>query len=324
MTARRSITDVQGVLVGQQHDAQALTGVTVVVTPDGAVGAVDVRGGAPGTRETDLLAAPNTVQHVHAVALCGGSAYGLAAADGVMRRLEEQGIGFAVGPVRVPIVPAAVIFDLLVGRSDIRPDAAMGYAACAAADASPPLEGSVGAGSGASVGKIGGAMTAMRGGVGSWSVRLPGGVTVGALVVVNAFGDVYDRAGQLIAGARSGGSLIGSEAYLRAAAPVEQHGANTTIAVVAVDARLSRGELQRVAMMAHDGMARAIRPIHTPFDGDTVFALATGRIEPVPLVMIGTAAADVLAIAIERAIRAADSLDGLPAAGAFGVAAEER
>jgi L-aminopeptidase/D-esterase-like protein len=324
MTARRSITDVQGVLVGQRHDAQALTGVSVVVTPDGAVGAVDVRGGAPGTRETDLLAAPNTVQQVHAVALCGGSAFGLAAADGVMRRLEEQGVGFAVGPVRVPIVPAAVIFDLLVGRSDVRPDAPMGYAACAEASTAPPLEGSVGAGCGASVGKVGGALTAMRGGVGTWSVELPGGVTVGALVVVNAFGDVYDRGGRLIAGARSGGQIVGSDMYLRGAPAAGQQGANTTIAVVATDAPLSRAELQRVAMMAHDGMARAIRPIHTPFDGDTVFALATGRGEPAPLMMIGAAAADVLATAIERAVRAADSLAGLPAARDFGGDAEER
>lgn len=313
-----AITDVQGVVVGHAADAEALTGVTVVLTPDGATAGVDVRGGAPGTRETDLLDPVNLVQQVHAVVLTGGSAFGLAAATGVVSWLHERGYGFDVGLTKVPIVPAAVIFDLGVGRPDVWPDATMGYAACMAAEASV-AEGSVGAGIGATVGKVGGMATAMRGGVGTWSETLANGVTVGALVVVNAFGDVVDGQGRIVAGARGPGqSLIGTGALLRSGVArqsfADAAGQNTTIAVVATDARLDKAAATRLAIMAQDGLARAIRPAHSPFDGDTVFALATGVYDAPPLVTLGAVAADVLATAIVRAVQMATAVAGIPAA----------
>ncbi len=315
-----AITDVAGVLVGHAADTTALTGVTVVLTPMGAVGGVDVRGGAPGTRETDLLAPENMVQEVHAIALCGGSAMGLAAASGVVDWLREQGLGFDVGVTRVPIVPAAVIFDLQIGSPDRFPDPAMGYAACAAASTAV-AEGCVGAGIGATVGKALGPGAAMKAGVGTWSETLADGTVVGALVVVNAFGDVWRAPGTLIAGARRpDGRLADTLALLRdpglQAAFGAQRGAgtNTTLAVVATDARLSKAEATKLAQMAHDGLARAIRPVHTPFDGDTVFSLATGQ-RPAPhLVVLGSIAAEVLAHAVERAVLTATALGGLPAA----------
>lgn len=313
-----AITDVQGVVVGHAADAEALTGVTVVLTPDGAVAGVDVRGGAPGTRETDLLDPVNLVQQVNAVVLTGGSAFGLAAATGVVSWLHERGYGFDVGLTKVPIVPAAVIFDLGVGRADVWPDATMGYAACMAAEASV-AEGSVGAGIGATVGKVGGIATAMRGGVGTWSETLANGVTVGALVVVNAFGDVVDEQGRIVAGARGPGqSLIGTGAFLRSGVArqsfADATGQNTTIAVVATDARLDKAAATRLAIMAQDGLARAIRPAHSPFDGDTVFALATGAYDAPPLVTLGAVAADVLATAIVRAVQMATAVAGIPSA----------
>ncbi|HMQ31123.1 MAG TPA: P1 family peptidase [Chloroflexaceae bacterium] len=317
-----SITDVPGVTVGHAHDLEALTGVTVVLTPQGAVGGVDVRGGAPGTRETDLLAPENSVQEVHAVALCGGSAMGLAAATGVVEWLREGGFGFDVGVARVPIVPAAVIFDLAIGSSTRFPDAAMGYAACAAADRSAE-EGCVGAGAGATVGKLLGVAHAMKSGVGTWSERLPDGTTVGALAVVNAFGDVRRDGGGPLAGARDPvtGRLADSMALLRDPRLLPafggargREGANTTIAVVASDATLTKAEARKLAQMAQDGLARAIRPVHTPFDGDTVFSLATGR-RPAPhMVALGSIAAEVLARAVERAALTAVGMGGLPAA----------
>lgn len=318
-----AITDVPGILVGHAHDLEALTGVTVVLASDGAVGGVDVRGGAPGTRETDLLRPENTVQVVHAVALCGGSAFGLAAATGVMRWLREHGIGVEVGVARVPIVPAAVIFDLAAGRADAFPDDAMGYAACAAAG-SEVAEGCVGAGVGALVGKIFGTASAMKTGVGTWSERLPDGTTVGALAVVNAYGDVWEEHGGIIAGARLPGEpgladtsqLLrrpGAMAAFGGAVPPSE-GQNTTIAVVATDATLTKAEVTKLAQMAQDGLARTIRPVHTPFDGDSVFALATGKRLPAHPVILGTVAADVLARAIERAARAATSIGGFLAA----------
>jgi L-aminopeptidase/D-esterase-like protein len=313
-----SITQVQGVLVGHATNEEALTGVTVVLTPEGAVAGVDVRSGAPGTRETDLLDPVNLVQQVHAVVLTGGSAFGLAAATGVVSWLYERGYGFDVGLTKVPIVPAAVIFDLGIGRADIWPDATMGYAACVAAETTV-AEGSVGAGTGATVGKVGGMGTAMRGGVGTWSETLANGVTVGALVVVNAFGDVVDDQGRIVAGARtSDRTLIGTGTLLRGGLSrqsfADSVGQNTTIAVVATDARLDKAAATRLAMMAQDGLARAIRPAHSPFDGDTVFALATGVHEAPPLVTLGAVAADVLATAIVRAVQAATTAAGVPAA----------
>lgn len=317
-----SITDVPGISVGHAHDLAALTGVSVVLTPHGAVGGVDVRGGAPGTRETDLLAPEAAVQEVHAIALCGGSAMGLAAVTGVVDWLREGGFGFDVGVARVPIVPAAVIFDLAIGSSARFPDAAMGYAACAAAGPSAD-EGCVGAGVGATVGKILGLPFAMKSGIGSWSETLADGTTMGALVVVNAFGDVRDEGGAIIAGARdpASGRPIDTMAALRDPRLLPafggargREGANTTLAVVATDATLTKAEARKLAQMAQDGLARAIRPIHTPFDGDTVFSLATGR-RPAPhMVALGSIAAEVLARAVERAVRAAVALAGLPAA----------
>jgi L-aminopeptidase/D-esterase-like protein len=315
-----AITDVEGLRVGHAHDAEALTGVTVVLTPDGAVGGVDVRGGAPGTRETDLLRPENAVQQVHGVALCGGSAMGLGAATGVVRWLREQNRGFDVGFARVPIVPAAVIFDLGIGRPDRFPDAEMGYAACLAA-ASSVEEGCVGVGMGATVGKLLGSRSAMKAGVGSWSERLPDGTSVGALAVVNAFGDVWREHGSMIAGARSldGTGFLDTMAALRdpqlmpmLARARGGEGQNTTLAVVATDATLTKAEASKLAQMAQDALARTIRPVHTPFDGDTVFALATGR-RPAPhLLVLGSIAADVLARAIERAALLAQGMGGVP------------
>jgi L-aminopeptidase/D-esterase-like protein len=314
-----AITDVPGILVGHAQDLEALTGCTVVLTTEGATGGVDVRGGAPGTRETDLLDPTAMVAVVHAIALCGGSAFGLAAATGVVEWLRERAIGFDTGVARVPIVPAAVIFDLGVGRADRWADAAMGYAACVAAGATV-AEGCVGAGTGATVGKLLGLAGAVKGGVGTWSETVADGTMIGALVVCNAWGDIYRQAdGQIIAGTRDPQSgmlidamtLLRQPAYQAAASAAAQ---NTTLAVIATDARLSKAEATKLAQMAQDGLARAIRPVHTPFDGDTVFALATGRRIGPPLAILGAIAADVLAHAIERSVVEATSLGGLLAA----------
>jgi L-aminopeptidase/D-esterase-like protein len=316
-----SITDVPGIRVGHAEKFAALTGVTVALCPEGAVGGVDVRGGAPGTRETDLLNPVNAVQQVHAIALCGGSAMGLAAASGVAQWLYERGHGFNAGVARVPIVPAAVIFDLGFGGVGW-PDAAMGYAACESAGALR-AEGCVGAGLGATVGKLLGPALAMKGGLGSWCEVLADGTSVGALVVVNAVGDVWEEHGGIIAGARApaGGFADATRALrdprLLAAfrgGPPPSEISNTTIAIIATDARLSKAEASKLAQMAQDGLARTIRPIHTPLDGDTVFAMATGRRDGPPLMVLGSVAADVLARAVERAARAAVGMGGLPAA----------
>ncbi|MEO7910151.1 MAG: P1 family peptidase [Roseiflexaceae bacterium] len=317
----RSITDVPGVLVGHAHDLAALTGCTVVLTTQGATGGVDVRGGAPGTRETDLLDPTAMVSIVHAIALCGGSAFGLAAATGVVEWLREHAIGFDTGVAKVPIVPAAVIFDLGIGYADRWADAAMGYTACASAGA-VLAEGCVGAGAGATVGKLLGPAGAVKSGVGTWSETLADGTTIGALVVCNAWGDVYRQTdGQIIAGTRDpqSGQLIDSMVLLRqpdyqAAASAIAAAQNTTLAVIATDARLSKAEATKLAQMAQDGLARAIRPVHTPFDGDTVFALATGQRAGPPLAILGAIAADVLAHAIERSVLKATGAGGLPAA----------
>lgn len=314
-----TITDVAGITVGHAHDAEAITGVTVLLAPEGAAAGVDVRGGAPGTRETDLLSPVATVEQIHALALCGGSAMGLAAVTGVMEWLREQGVGFDVGIARVPIVPAAVIFDLSIGRPDRFPDAAMGRAACANAG-SIVAEGNVGAGIGATVGKALGLQYAMKGGVGTWSEQLPDGTTVGALVVVNAWGDIRDDSGAIIAGARSpAGGFADASRLMRSplnplfnrGTPQEGAGQNTTLAVVATDAQLTKAACTKLAQMAQDGLARAIRPAHTPFDGDLVFSLATGR-RPAPhMLILGSIAAEVLARAVERAVQAAETLGGV-------------
>lgn len=320
-----SITDVAGLRVGHCTDTRRPTGCTVILTPEGAVAGVDVRGAAPGTRETELLSPLNAVEHGHALLLSGGSAFGLDAAGGVMRWLDERGFGAQVGPARVPIVPAAILFDLWIGDASIRPDAASGYAACEAASSAPVSEGNVGAGTGAAVGKLFGIGRAMRGGIGSASVTV-GGITVGALVAVNAIGDVIDPAtGQVVAGARTadGTALFGTmQALLRGEVPAPlQPGMATTIGVVATDAVLTKAQANKMAQMAHDGLARSINPVHTMTDGDTLFALATGASgRSASLTLIGALGAEVMATAVLRAVRAATRLHGpglpdLPAAG---------
>jgi L-aminopeptidase/D-esterase-like protein len=274
---------------------------------------VDVRGAAPGTRETDLLSPTNTVDRVHAVLLSGGSAFGLDAAGGVMRWLEERGFGLEVGPVRVPIVPAAVLFDLMVGDARIRPDADAGYAACEAARAQAPAEGCVGAGTGAVVGKVFGHERAMKGGIGTASVRV-GGVTVGALVACNALGDVVDPdTGAVIAGARSadGRRMIDTRRALLAGEPPIPilAGTNTTIGVIATDAVLNKSQAHRLAQMGHNGLAQTIRPVHTPWDGDTLFALGTGTSGlPADMMLLSTLATEVTALAVLSAVAHAESL----------------
>lgn len=308
-----AITDVSGIEVGHFSDPRRPTGCTVILAREGAVAGVDVRGAAPGTRETDLLAPGNFVQQVHAVMLAGGSAWGLAAADGAMQWLEEHGIGFDVRFGTLPIVPAAVLFDLPVGDARIRPDAAAGYAACAAASTAAPAEGNVGAGSGALVGKLFGVQRAMKGGVGTASITV-NGVTVGALIACNALGDVLDPdTAQVVAGARTedGLALLDTRrALLRGDLPRPLlAGTNTTLGVVATDAVLSKVQANRLAAVAHDGLARAINPVHTMSDGDTLFALATGRVplegDAPGMTVLGTMAAEVVARATLRAVRAA-------------------
>ena len=316
-SAAGSITQVAGIEVGHFTDARRPTGCTVIIArgPDGlgAVGGVDVRGAAPGTRETDLLHPSNLVDRVNAVLLAGGSAWGLDAASGVMQWLEEQHIGLAVGYGLVPIVPAAVLFDLPVGDARIRPDAKAGYAACVAANRSAPAEGNVGAGAGALVGKIFGMHRAMKGGIGSASITVDG-ITVGAIVACNALGDVVDPAtGQIIAGARTadGLALLDSRnAILAGQAPKPVlPGTNTTIGVVATDAVLTKAQAHRLAQVAHDGLARAINPVHTLSDGDTMFALGTGAAgKTAGMMLLCTLAAEVTARAIVRAVLAAKGL----------------
>jgi L-aminopeptidase/D-esterase-like protein len=313
-----SLTEVRGLEVGHFTDPRRPTGCTVVLARQGAVAGVDVRGAAPGTRETDLLDPRNTVEQVHGVLLAGGSAFGLDAAGGVVRYLEEQGIGFPVGPLRVPIVPAAILFDLFVGDPRVRPDAAAGYSAAQAASTAPVAEGNVGAGAGATVGKLHGLEHAMKCGLGSASLRRADGLVVAALVAVNALGDVIDPAtGRTLCGLRGpDGTLTSSLAALldgeRLAA---RSGQNTTIGVVATNARLSKPQASQVASMAHDGLARSIVPVHTPWDGDTLFALSTGQIEMEEATLeVGALAAEVVARAVLRAAWQATGLPGLPAA----------
>jgi L-aminopeptidase/D-esterase-like protein len=305
-----TICDVPGITVGQATDLAALTGCTVVLCEDGAVGGVDVRGAAPGTRETDLLRPENTIERVHAVLLTGGSAFGLNAAAGVVAYLEARGVGFRVRSSVVPIVPAAVIFDLGIGDGKVRPDAAMGRAACLAASRERPAEGSVGAGTGATVGKLAGPSRATKGGIGTASARV-NGYTVGALVVVNAVGEVVDERGRVLAGVRP-------EADDAASAPGPFAGESTTIGVVATDLPVHKAGATRLAQAAHDGLAVAVRPAHTAFDGDTFFALSTaspsdedGRIWPLPIA-VTAAVSDVVAVAIRRAVRQALGLGGVP------------
>jgi L-aminopeptidase/D-esterase-like protein len=314
-----SLCDVAGLAVGHHTESARATGCTVVLCPQGAVCGVDVRGAAPGTRETDLLRPDNLVEQVHAVLLSGGSAFGLDAAGGVMRWLDAHGHGFAVGAARVPIVPAAVLFDLWHGDARIRPGADSGFAACAAASSAAPAQGSVGAGAGAAVGKLFGFERAMKGGIGTASVRV-GAVTVAALIAVNAIGDVVDpKTGAVIAGARTADGrqrLDSMAALLRGELPARAlAGMATTIGVVATDAALTKAQANKLATMAHDGLAHSIRPVHTMTDGDTLFALATGGSgRPGDMTVLGAMAAEATARAVLNAVHAASGLPGLPAA----------
>ena len=302
------ITDVAGVRVGHWTDATARTGFTVVLLPEeGAVASVDVRGSAPGTRETDLLRPGMLVERIHAICLCGGSAFGLAAADGVMRFLRDRGTGFPTGTLPVPIVPAAVVFDLANGDA-AWPGPDEGYAACveAADSKSSVAEGRVGAGTGATVGKLLGAALGCPGGVGTAAVRLPGGAVVGALAVVNALGDVYGHDGRILAGARSpdGGFAEAVGVLLQSGlgeAPPPLAGSNSTIAVIATDVALDKAQCRKLAELAQDGFALAIRPAHTMFDGDTVFSVSAGQAEA-DMVSLGAAAVEAMWLAIERAV----------------------
>ncbi|MDZ7864237.1 P1 family peptidase [Acidovorax sp.] len=308
-----SITRVPGIEVGHFTDTRRPTGCTVILAREGAVGGVDVRGAAPGTRETDLLDPSNLVEKVHGIMLAGGSSWGLDAASGAVRWLEERGIGFDVVVGRLPLVPGAVLFDLLVGDMRIRPDAAAGYAACEAASRADPAEGNVGAGTGAAVGKIFGIHNAMKGGIGTASVTVDG-VTVGALIACNALGDVIDPdTAQVIAGARTddGRQLRDTRrALLRGEAPKPLlAGTNTTIGVIATDATITKVQAHRLAVAAHDGLARSINPVHTMSDGDTLFTLGTGVAGKNPgMMVLSTMAAEATAIATARAVRAARSI----------------
>lgn len=308
-----AITDVKGIKVGHASDYDAMTGCTVVLCENGAVGGVDVRGSAPGTRETDLLRPTNLVQRVHAVLLTGGSAFGLNAAAGVMRYLEERNIGFDTGYAKVPIVPAAVIYDLGIGDPKVRPDEAMGYSACLDAVDGVIKQGSIGAGTGATVGKILGMERACKSGIGTASISV-GDIMVGALVVVNALGDVYDGE-RIIAGAKGEGGFINTTEYLINKAEWINKadwlgrpgvGSNTTIGVVAVDGALTKEQANKLAAISHDGLALAIRPVHTMNDGDTMFALSTGikgQVSDALFLSICCAAVEVVRRAVINAVK---------------------
>jgi L-aminopeptidase/D-esterase-like protein len=324
MGSNGSITDIYGIEVGHAQNDEALTGCTVVLCRKGAVAGVDVRGSAPGTRETDLLDPINLVQKVHAVVLAGGSAFGLDAASGVMRYLDEHGIGFNAGVAKVPIVPAAILFDLGLGDKHIRPDAEMGYQACLLASTNRVAEGNVGAGSGASVGKLFGAALSMKSGLGSAVIDIGNGIAIGTIVAVNAFGDVIED-GRIIAGLRSGkvGPIrVGGKDYFADTLKMVRTfagrnlmrlatKANTVIGLVATNAALTKVEATKVAQMAHDGLARTVRPAHTMLDGDTIFALSTGN-KKSDVTTVGAFAAEAMAQAILRAVKLTAPAGGLP------------
>ena len=306
------ITSVPGFMVGHYTDQKAMTGCTVLLCPPNTRGSCEVRGNSPGSRELALLAPEKSMQEVHAVLLTGGSAFGLAAATGVVQWLEEHGVGYQTPWVKVPIVPAAVVFDLNVGRSDVRPDASAGYAACTAASGGPVQEGSVGAGTGTTVGKWKGMEHWMKGGVGSSSVTMDG-LVIGVLAVVNAVGDVMDEEGKVLAGARSReGAFFGtSEPHRPLARGKVLNHSNTTLVTLATNADLTKLQLFRIAQRMHDGMARAIVPAHTSFDGDVSFALASGTVQA-DLDLVGELAALHTASAIRRAVRAAQGTGDIP------------
>jgi L-aminopeptidase/D-esterase-like protein len=319
-----SITDINGLIVGHSQNNDALTGCTVVICENGAIGGISQRGGAPGTRETDLLRPMHMIQKIHGILLTGGSAYGLDAAGGVMKFLEEKKIGFNSGKTVVPIVPTAVLFDLSIGDHTIRPDKEMGYKACLHASSNPPLQGNHGAGTGATVGKILGNSQMMKSGIGTASLELSNKVTIGALVAVNAFGDVI-KEGEIIAGARSiqkGPLNIGNGEYFADTLTVMQSFVgrkilsiasrqNTVIGVIATNAKLNKEEVNYLAEMASTGIANSIRPAFTMFDGDTIFGLATGKVKS-DINLVSAFAPKVFSEAIYNAVRYADPLDMIP------------
>jgi L-aminopeptidase/D-esterase-like protein len=309
------ITDVDGIRVGHFTDSRRPTGCTVVLCEAGAVTSVDVRGSAPGTRETDLLDPTNSVEKAHAVLLAGGSAFGLDAAGGVMRYLEERDIGYATPFAKVPIVPAAILFDLRLGDASIRPDAEAGYQSCVNAQSGRIDEGSVGAGAGATIGKIGPGKP-MKGGIGTSSIKLANGIVVGALVAVNAMGNVIDPSnGEVIAGARlPDGSFVNILDWFRSGHTMARPASdNTIIGVVATNARFTKAQAKKIAQMAHDGIARAINPAHTPNDGDTMFAMATGNSAVgADVGSIGSLAAEAVVEAILRGVQRATGVPGYP------------
>ena len=325
MELNRSITDIPGILVGHAQDDGARTGCTVILCQKGATGGVDQRGGAPGTRQTDAMEPFHLVQEVHAVCLAGGSAFGLDSASGVMRYLEERNVGFNVGVTHVPIVPTAVLFDLNIGSPDIRPNAEMGYRACQQASQNRPDEGNFGAGCGSTVGKILGIQQAMKSGIGTTSVLIGNDLIVGAIVAVNAFGDVIDEKGAILAGTRSvqmGLVRLGSDDAFADTLQMMKSGTgkviaklasrgNTVIGVVATNAGFSKAGMGKIAQMAQDGLARAIRPAHTMLDGDTIFSLSTGK-KSADLNLVGAYAADVFQKACINAVNAAHNAGGIP------------
>ncbi|MCK9228035.1 MAG: P1 family peptidase [Syntrophorhabdaceae bacterium] len=311
-----AITDVPGIKVGHASDFNGLTGCTVILCEDGAVAGIDVRGSAAGTRQVDALSPGHIVDRVHAIVLSGGSSFGLDAATGVSKYLEEKGVGFDVGITRIPIVPTAVIFDLLFGDHTARPTAQMGYAACLNAQEEVP-EGSVGAGVGAVIGKLFETSRAMKGGLGTCSVAMPDGLRVGALVVVNAFGDIIDNiTGRIIAGLRKSedSTEFANTVNCLKQGMVKQKFAlvNTTLGVVATNGRFTKRDITKVSQMAQGGLIKTINPVHTTFDGDLVFALSTGDIEA-DINKVGVLAEFVVTEAIKRAIKKADGFDLIPA-----------
>ncbi len=308
-----NILDIKGIKVGQIEDIEGLTGCTVVICEEGAVCGVDVRGSAPGTRETDLLDPINMVQKVHAVVLSGGSAFGLESTCGVSRYLEEHNIGFDVGVAKVPIVAGAVLFDLVVGDPKSRPDIEMGYKACEVANDKELKQGNFGAGCGATVGKVKGAEYCMKGGIGSYSIKLDNGLVVAALVAVNAFGDVYEN-GKVIAGVLNNEKNKVLNTYDLMKNGVNSGGFNidnTTIGIVATNAKLTKAECKKISQMSHNGYAKAIFTIHTPHDGDTIFTIATGEVES-DVTLLGSIATEVVEKSIINAIKNAKSIDNIP------------
>jgi L-aminopeptidase/D-esterase-like protein len=314
-----NLCDVPGVLVGHATDPAALTGCTAILfeDPQGATVSVDVRGSSPGTRETDRLHPTGSVRRTHALLLTGGSAFGLAAAEGVVRYLEEKGVGLDIGVSRIPLVSAAVLFDLVVGDSVVRPGPEMGYDAASSARRGDFAQGSVGAGTGATVGKVLGLDRAMKGGIGSASVTLDGGIVVGALAAVNAFGGVRDpHTGEVLAGPREDDGALGDTVELlpEAAERLGWGEENTTLGVVATNAGLTRLQASKVAQMAHDGFARAIEPVHTTVDGDVIFAASTGEESLAAATdVVGAWGARVMQEAVVRAVRRAEGVRGIPA-----------